>query len=105
MHDVVLDDCDRICQELWKQEMKRPKLRKQEVEKGLGKNRRKNMEVDEMGDLRGRIHVGKQDLGKLQTRKMKGLKKGFSDGDGEDGESDEDESGGEEPARKRRKSE
>ena len=24
----------------------------------------------------GRIHVGKQDLGKLQTRKMKGLKRG-----------------------------
>ena len=61
--------------ELWKQAMKRPKLRKQEVEKGLGK-KRKNMEVDEMGDLRGRIHVGKQDLGKLQTRKMKGVEEG-----------------------------
>ena len=34
------------------------------------------MEVDEMGDLRGRIHVGKQDLGKLQTRKMKGVEEG-----------------------------
>ena len=102
MHDVVLDDCDRICQELWKQEMKRPKLRKQEVEKGLGK-KRKNMEVDEMGDLRGRIHVGKQDLGKLQTRKMKGLKKGRDDMlvDGEEsqdevgfGESEAEEGGG-----------
>ena len=61
--------------EMMKQALRRPKLRKQEVEKGLGK-RRKNMEVDEMGDLRGRIHVGKQDLGKLQTRKMKGLKAG-----------------------------
>ncbi|KAH9885073.1 Brix-domain-containing protein [Cubamyces lactineus] len=64
--------------ELLKQAMKRPKLRKQEVEKGLGK-KRKNLEVDEMGDLRGRIHVGKQDLSKLQTRKMKGLKSGRDD--------------------------
>ncbi len=64
--------------EMMKQALRRPKLRKQEVEKGLGK-KRKNMEVDEMGDLRGRIHVGKQDLGKLQTRKMKGLKAGRDD--------------------------
>ena len=27
-----------------------------------------------MGDKIGRIHLGKQDLGSLQTRKMKGLK-------------------------------
>ena len=53
--------------------MKRPKMKKTEVEKGLGK-KRKNMEVDEMGDLRGRVHVMKQDLEKLQNRKMKGLK-------------------------------
>ncbi|KAI0956533.1 hypothetical protein AcW1_005189 [Taiwanofungus camphoratus] len=59
--------------EMLKQAMKRPKLRKQDVEKGLGK-KRKNVEVDEMGDVRGRIHVAKQDLGRLQTRKMKGLK-------------------------------
>ena len=71
--------------ELLKQAMKRPKLKKQDVEKGLGK-RKKNMEVDEMGDLRGRIHVGKQDLGKLQTRKMKGLKRGPDDMDVDDGD-------------------
>ncbi|KIY63306.1 Brix-domain-containing protein [Cylindrobasidium torrendii FP15055 ss-10] len=59
--------------EMLKQAMKRPKLKKQDIESGLGK-KRKNMEVDEMGDLRGRIHVGAQDLNKLQTRKMKGLK-------------------------------
>jgi len=59
--------------ELWKIAMRRPKLKKQDVEKGLGK-KRKNIEVDEMGDLRGRVHVAKQDLGKLQTRKMKGLR-------------------------------
>ena len=29
-----------------------------------------------MGDKTGRVHVGRQDLGELQTRKMKGLKRG-----------------------------
>lgn len=55
------------------------------------------MEVDEMGDLRGRVHVGKQDLGKLQTRKMKGLKGGDMDMDIDgdaDHDSDEDGDGG-----------
>lgn len=58
---------------LWKEAMRRPKLKKTDVEKGLGK-KRKNMEVDEMGDLRGKVHIAKQNLDKLQTRKMKGLK-------------------------------
>jgi ribosome production factor 2 len=71
--------------ELLKLAMKRPKLKKTDIEKGLGK-KRKNLEVDEMGDLRGRVHVGKQDLGKLQTRKMKGLKGG--DIDAEDADPD-----------------
>ena len=53
--------------------MKRPKLEKNDVEKGLGK-KRKNIETDEMGDKVGRIHLGNQDLGKMQGRKMKGLK-------------------------------
>ncbi len=67
--------------ELWKAAMRRPKLKKQDVEKGLGK-KRKNIEVDEMGDLRGRVHIAKQDLTKLQTRKMKGLRS--TAGEGED---------------------
>ena len=29
-----------------------------------------------MGDKIGKIHLGKQDLNELQTRKMKGLKRG-----------------------------
>lgn len=37
----------------------------------------KNVETDLMGDKLGRIHMGKQDLGKMQTRKMKGLKSKF----------------------------
>ncbi|KAI0303481.1 Brix-domain-containing protein [Multifurca ochricompacta] len=71
--------------ELWKAAMRRPKLKKQDVEKGLGK-KRKNLEVDEMGDLRGRVHIAKQDLGKLQTRKMKGLRREPGE---EESESDE----------------
>jgi ribosome production factor 2 len=76
--------------ELWKAAMRRPKLKKQDVEKGLGK-KRKNVEVDEMGDLRGRVHVAKQDLAKLQTRKMKGLKS--APGEDESEEEDEEDVG------------
>lgn len=53
--------------------LRRPKLEKDDVERGLGK-KRKNLDTDEMGDLRGQIHLGKQDLSALQVRKMKGLK-------------------------------
>lgn len=59
--------------EMLKSSLKRPKLEKEDVEKGLGK-KRKNIETDEMGDMRGQIHLGKQDLSQLQVRKMKGLK-------------------------------
>ena len=45
---------------------------------------KKNVETDLVGDKIGRIHLGKQDLRELQTRKMKGLKRGR--------DSDEDES-------------
>ena len=89
--------------ELLKQALKRPKLKKQDVEKGLGNKRKmRNMEVDEMGDLRGRVHIAKQDLNKLQTRKMKGLKGGRDISDEED-ESDDDEEDGQ-ARRKRRRS-
>lgn len=88
--------------ELLKQSLKRPKLKKQDVEKGLGK-KGKNMEVDEMGDLRGRVHVGKQDLSKLQTRKMKGLKARFDEEDAEEEGPEEDEDGAA-PAKKQRTS-
>ncbi|KAG8217108.1 hypothetical protein J3R82DRAFT_5138 [Butyriboletus roseoflavus] len=68
--------------EMWKAAMRRPKLKKEDVEKGLGK-RKKNVEVDEMGDVRGRVHIARQDLGKLQTRKMKGLKPRLEGGAGD----------------------
>lgn len=44
----------------------------------------KNVDVDPMGDKIGRIHMGKQDLNKLQTRKMKGLKARFDQDQDED---------------------
>jgi len=75
--------------ELLKQAMKRHKLKKTDVEKGLGK-KKKNIDVDEMGDLRGRVHVGKQDILKLQTRKMKGLKPGLDEMEGVEGGGDPD---------------
>ncbi|KAF8839083.1 Brix-domain-containing protein [Paxillus ammoniavirescens] len=92
--------------ELWKAAMRRPKLKKQDIEKGLGK-KKKNMEVDEMGDLRGRVHIAKQDLSKLQTRKMKGLKgrPGEEDVDMEGGESEDEDKGDESPRRKKRREE
>jgi ribosome production factor 2 len=49
----------------------------------------KNIARDEVfGDKLGRLHVEKQDLGKIQTRKMKGLKAGKRKREG-DGEADE----------------
>jgi ribosome production factor 2 len=46
---------------------------------------KKNIETDFVGDKLGRVHLGKQDLSELQTRKMKGLKRSRD-------EDDEDES-------------
>lgn len=42
--------------------------------KQLQPKQKKNVSTDFMGDKVAQIHLGKQDLGKLQTRKMKGLK-------------------------------
>ncbi|KIK62038.1 hypothetical protein GYMLUDRAFT_165279 [Collybiopsis luxurians FD-317 M1] len=82
--------------ELLKQAMKRPKVKEADIESGLEKKRKekKDLEVDEMGDLRGRVHVVTPDLGKLLMGKMRGLKKGMLDeGDGDD---DDDRDSGEE---------
>ncbi|KAJ6120181.1 Ribosome production factor [Penicillium sp. IBT 18751x] len=45
---------------------------------------KKNITMDNMGDKLGRVHLGKQDLKGMQTRKMKGLKRRAG------GESDEE---------------
>ena len=44
---------------------------------------KKNVEIDTIGDKLGRIHVGIQDLRKLQTRKMRGLKRRAGEDDEE----------------------
>lgn len=43
--------------------------------KELKVTKKKNISVDGLGTTHGRIHVGKQEINKIQTRKMKGLKK------------------------------
>lgn len=58
------------------------------------KKRLRNVDIDEMGDKVGRIHVGRQDLEKLQSRKIKGLKKDFKESEEspDEGFSQDDES-------------
>lgn len=53
--------------EMLKEAMKTPR--------GLEERPKKNITTDIIGDKIGRIHIGKQDLGTMQTRKMKGLKR------------------------------
>ena len=48
---------------------------KQAVDPSKIKKPGKNLSISNLGDKMGRIHMERQDLGKLQTRKMKGLKK------------------------------
>jgi ribosome production factor 2 len=60
-------------EEMMQQALRRAKLEKKNIEKGLGK-KKKNIELDAMGDLVGKIHLGRQELKSLQSRKMKGLK-------------------------------
>uniref|UniRef100_A0A1A9UCM1 Ribosome production factor 2 homolog n=1 Tax=Glossina austeni TaxID=7395 RepID=A0A1A9UCM1_GLOAU len=47
--------------------------RKQPTELKVAK--KKNISHDELGNTHGRIHLGKQNLDKIQTRRVKGLKK------------------------------
>ncbi|KAB0802042.1 hypothetical protein PPYR_04228 [Photinus pyralis] len=54
-------------EDLMKQACRKPKI--------LKVAKRKNVSRDGLGTLHGRIHVGKQNITSLQTRKMKGLKK------------------------------
>ncbi|XP_005187490.2 ribosome production factor 2 homolog [Musca domestica] len=54
-------------EDLYKQARKQPKQ--------LKVTKKKNITHDELGNTHGRIHLGKQELGKIQTRRVKGLKK------------------------------
>ncbi|KAJ8141944.1 hypothetical protein OXX80_002886 [Metschnikowia pulcherrima] len=62
---------------------------------------KKNVTTDFMGDKVAKIHVGDQDLSKMQTRKMKGLKAKYDQVD--DAEFDEEDYGEEEPEQKKQK--
>jgi len=56
-----------------------PTIMKEAMKHGRRPNEartKKNINMDIMGDKIGRVHLGKQDLNTLQTRKMKGLKRG-----------------------------
>ncbi|KAF2724411.1 Brix-domain-containing protein [Polychaeton citri CBS 116435] len=59
--------------------------------KSLEAKTKKNIDTDTIGDKVGRIHLGRQDLSQLQTRKMKGLKRGRDEDIDEDMEMMEDE--------------
>lgn len=47
--------------------------------RGLEERSKKNITTDTLGDKIGRVHLGKQDLSEIQTRKMKGLKRSRDD--------------------------
>ncbi|KAF8326082.1 Brix domain-containing protein [Cantharellus anzutake] len=87
--------------DMLKEAMKRRKLPQSDIESGLGR-KRKNIEMDEMGDIRAQIHLGKQDLSALQLRKMKALKSDrgkkrkitFDEGEPENNNGDDEDDGG-----------
>lgn len=53
--------------DLYKHSRKQPKE--------LRVTKKKNLSRDGLGNTHGRIHIDRQDINKLQTRRMKGLKK------------------------------
>ncbi|KAF7934162.1 uncharacterized protein EAE97_008522 [Botrytis byssoidea] len=59
--------------------------------RGSAERPKKNITTDIVGDKMGRIHLGKQDLKELQTRKMKGLKRSRDVADEDEGGDDDDE--------------
>lgn len=59
-------------------------MKKGKVLDGDFKSKQKNVGMDTMGDKIGRVHLSRQDLGQLQTRKMKGLKRGAPLSDNEE---------------------
>ena len=54
-------------EDLYKQARKQPRE--------LRVTKKKNITRDELGNTHGRVHMGKQNVGKIQTRRVKGLKK------------------------------
>lgn len=69
--DLVLGRVKEASPDVMKMALKRPaELKPKKI---------KNISHNPLGDKLGRVHVGKQDLTKLQTRKMKGLKRTLSE--------------------------
>ncbi|XP_002163952.2 ribosome production factor 2 homolog isoform X1 [Hydra vulgaris] len=64
--DFTLRRTRLAAESVYKETLRKPKA--------LKKKKVKNVEHDTFGTKTGRIHMQKQDLNKLQTRKMKGLK-------------------------------
>lgn len=91
--DFVLRRRREAAPDMLAQALKRPKTAAEKNTQGKGK--RKNIETDDMGDMVGRVHLGRQDLSSLQTRKMKGLRvrKGEDDSEEEDGDEDDGDDG------------
>lgn len=77
------------------------------VAKQLEPKTQKNIETDLLGDKLGRVHVDRQDLDQLQSRKMKGLKKRTApdsdDEDDDNSEFDDEEEEDEVPVKKSKK--
>merc|ERR1739848_488457 len=69
--DLILRRTRLASDDVMKEALKQPKT--------LKPKKIKNISHDNLGEKAGRIHMQKQDLGKLQTRKMKGLKRKSSD--------------------------
>ena len=65
--DLVLNRSHLAEESLYKESLKQPKVLKPKV--------KKNIDRDVFGTKTGRIHMQKQDLANMQTRKMKGLKR------------------------------
>ncbi|KAI8141616.1 brix domain-containing protein 1 [Fennellomyces sp. T-0311] len=78
MMDLVVRRTELPKAETWKRAVRVPKELKVKKEK--------NKERDDLGDQYGRVHVGKQQFDKIQTRKMKGLKRRRDDDEEEEGE-------------------
>jgi ribosome production factor 2 len=65
----------------WKEAMRRARTTEERP--------KKNISTASMGDKLGRLHLGRQDLSTLQSRKMKGLKRSRADKDGLEGQADD----------------
>lgn len=75
-----------------------PEMEKEafKIPKQLQPKERKNIQTDSIGDQVAKIHVGTQDLSRLQTRKMKGLKSRYDQVNSEEEDDDDDDDDDEE---------